>query len=95
MGLALEQSTLNGRKDVQAARGRPRLSGPVLVALLFAALGIGLSVAGLWRDHNLSLRNIVLAVFFGGFVWGLISWAIATAVVHVEEDVASGEDEDA
>jgi hypothetical protein len=69
--------------------------GPVAVGLLFAALAIVLTTIGLWRDSNLSLRNLLLGVVLGGGTWGLISWAVATAVVQVEEDVAArgGEDE--
>ena len=80
----VEQSPVGGRRP----------SGPVLVGAFFAALAIGLTLVGLWRDHNLSLRNILLAVALGGGTWGLISWAIATAVVQVEEDMASRRDEE-
>ena len=72
---------------------RFRLSGPVTVGLFFALLAIVLSLVGLGRENNLSLRNIGLAIVLGGGTWGLISWAIATAVVQVEEDVASRKDE--
>ena len=66
-----------------------RLPGPLVVGLVCAALAILLSFVGLWRDHNLSLRNAILAIVLGGGTWGLISWAIATAVVQVDQDVAS------
>lgn len=79
-----ERSPVSGRRP----------SGPVMVGVLFAALAIVLTLVGLWRDHNLSLRNVLLAVVLGGGTWGLISWAIATAVVQVEEDIASRRDED-
>jgi hypothetical protein len=68
-----------------STRKRIRLSGPVAVGLFFALLGIGLSLVGLGREHNLSLRNVALAVVLGGGTWGLISWAIATAVVQVDK----------
>jgi hypothetical protein len=71
-----------------------RLSGPVLIAGVFALLAVVLTLLGLWRDHNLSLRNVVLALLLCGGTWGLVSWAIATVVVQVEEDVASGKDID-
>lgn len=79
----------------QAAKKRMRLSGPLAVGLVFALLAIVLSLLGLWREHNLSLRNIALAIVLGGGVWGLISWAIATAVVQVEEDVAADDNDSA
>lgn len=81
------------RNEQQSASKRVRLSGPVAVGLCFALLAIVLSLVGLGREHNLSLRNIALAIVLGGGVWGLISWAIATAVVQVEEDVAAQEDD--
>jgi hypothetical protein len=68
-----------------SAGKRIRLRGPVVVGLCFALLGIVLSLVGLGREHNLSLRNIALAVVLGGGTWGLISWAIATAAVQVDE----------
>ena len=67
--------------------GRP--NGPIIVGAFFAVLAIVLTFVGLWREHNLSLRNAVLGIVLCGGTWGLISWAIATAVVQVEEDVAS------
>jgi hypothetical protein len=76
-----------------SAKKRGRLSGPLAVGLFFALLAIVLSLVGLGRERNLSLRNIALAIVLGGGVWGLISWAIATAVVQVEEDVAAQEDD--
>ena len=82
-----------GALEVPGPR-RIRCSGPVLVGACFAGLAILLTLLGLWRAHNLSLQNVVLAVVLCGGVWGLVSWAIATAVVQVEEDVASGSDED-
>jgi len=73
---------------------RGRLSGPLRVGLFFAALAIVLTLLGLWRAHNLSLRNVLLGIALGGGTWGLVSWAIATAAAQVEEDVASRGDED-
>lgn len=74
----------------QGARERKsRLSGPVMVGLFFAVLAILLTIVGLWRAQNLSLRNILLAIALCGGTWGLVSWAIATAAVQVEEDVAA------
>jgi len=66
----------------------------VIVGGLFAAVAIVLTMLGLWRANNLSLRNALLAVALCGGAWGLVSWAIASAVVQVEEDSASRHDED-
>jgi hypothetical protein len=73
---------------------RGRLSSPVAVGLVFAAVATALSLIGLWRDDNLTLRNVALAIALGGGTWGLISWAIAWAVLDVEQDIASRGDGD-
>jgi uncharacterized membrane protein (DUF4010 family) len=82
------------RKAGQPVTSRRRFAGPAAVGAFFAALAIVLSIAGLWREHNLTLRNAALAIVLGGGTWGLISWAIASAVQQVEEDVASRRDRD-
>jgi hypothetical protein len=88
-----EHSKVQGVMEQSKARwGRP--TGPVIVGVFFAALAIVLTVVGLWREDNLSLRNVVLGVVLSGGTWGLVSWAIAAAVVQVEEDVASRKGED-
>lgn len=68
-----------------------RLSGPVKVGLLFAAIAIALSLFGIFTNPDIpaSPQSIVIATVISGLTWGLISWAIATAVVDVEEDVAA------
>lgn|GEM_PF-1369828 len=75
-----------------AKRGRPH--GPVIIGAFFAVLAIALTFVGLWREGNLSPHNVVLGIVLCGGTWGLVSWAIATAVVQVEEDVASGRGKD-
>ncbi len=78
----------------QPKKGKAGPSGPFVVGVFFAVLAIALMLVGLWREDNLSLRNILLGVVLGGGTWGLISWAIATAVLQVEEDVASRDGHD-
>ena len=73
---------------------RGQLKGPLAVGIAFAVLATVLSLIGLARSHNLTLRNAVLAAVVGGGAWGLVSWAIASAVVDVQDDVESGRDED-
>jgi len=68
---------------------------PVVVGACFAVLAIVLTLVGLWREDNLSLRNVALGIALGGGTWGLVSWAITTAVVQVEEEVALGRNKDA
>ncbi|MCZ7567914.1 MAG: hypothetical protein M5U01_04840 [Ardenticatenaceae bacterium] len=67
-----------------------RLSGPVKVGLMFALIAIALSLFGLFRnpDTPTTVRSILIATVISGGTWGLVSWAIATAIVDVEEDVA-------
>lgn len=76
----------------QGTTHKSKLSGPVKIGLFFAILAIALTLIGLWRADNLSLRNLLLAVVLCGGTWGLVSWAIATTVVQVEEDIASKKD---
>jgi hypothetical protein len=68
-----------------------RLSLPVRVGLAFALLGIVLAVVGILRG-NVPAKplSIFLALLISGGSWGLVSWAVATAVVDVERDVADG-----
>jgi len=85
--------------DVESTEQAPsprrlRIGGPVAVGLFFAAVAIVLSLIGLWREDNLTLRNAALAIALGGGTWGLISWAITAAVLDVEHDVASRGDDD-
>lgn len=82
-------------KGQPSAKERARPSGPLAVGLFFGLLAIVLSLLGLARERNLSLLNITLAIVLGGGVWGVISWAIATAVVHVEQDLVAGENHQA
>jgi hypothetical protein len=85
-----ENSTV--KKGHRRGARRARVGGPLAVGMIFAAVAIALSLIGLWRESNLTLRNVALAITLGGGTWGLISWAIASAVRDVEEDVASRRD---
>ncbi len=73
-----------------------RMSGPLKVGLAFAIIAVVMAVIGLARGSDtapLTARSVAMAVVISGGTWGLISWAIATAVVEVERDVANAEDE--
>ncbi len=70
----------------EPAKKKSWLRGPVGVGVFFGLLAIGLSLVGLGRAGNLSLRNAALAIVLGGGVWGVIAWAIATAAVDAEEE---------
>jgi hypothetical protein len=66
-----------------------RLSGPVKVGLVFAALGIILTIIGILRDSTTPVTAWSLGIgsLISGLTWGLVSWAIATAAVEVENDL--------
>ena len=61
--------------------------GPVKVGLAFAIIAIVMALIGLLRGSSttpLTARSILMAVLISGGTWGVVSWAIATAVVEVE-----------
>lgn len=72
-----------------------RLDGPLKVGLVFAALGIILTIVGILRDPTTPVTAWSLGVgsLISGLTWGLVSWAIATAAVEVESDVNQAEAE--
>ncbi|OIO88914.1 MAG: hypothetical protein AUK03_15415 [Anaerolineae bacterium CG2_30_64_16] len=65
---------------------------PVRVGMICAALGIALAVIGILRGNvPANPLSICLALLISGGSWGVVSWAVATAAVDVERDVAEGE----
>jgi hypothetical protein len=69
-----------------------RLSLPLRVGLICAALGIILAIVGILRGNvPLNPLSIFLALLISGGAWGVVSWAVTTAVVDVERDIAEGE----
>ncbi len=74
-----------------------RLNGPLKVGLVFAALGIILTIVGIFRDPTTPVTAWSLGIgsLISGVTWGLVSWAIATAAVEVENDVSQAEAETA
>jgi hypothetical protein len=72
-----------------------RLDGPLKVGLSFAVLGIVLTLIGIFRDPSTPITawSIGMGSLISGGVWGVISWAIATAAVEVEEDVQQAQAE--
>jgi len=73
-----------------------RLNGPLKVGIGFALLGIILTLIGIFRDPTTPVTawSIIVGSLISGGVWGLVSWAIATAAVEVEEDVQQAQRED-
>ncbi len=77
------------QKDPAPSR---RFSLPLRVGLIFALAGLALAVIGIIRGNvPLNPVSIFLALAISGLSWGVVSWAIATAVVDVETDIAAGE----
>jgi hypothetical protein len=69
-----------------------RLSLPLRIGLLAAALAIMLALVGIARGNvPLNPLSILLALLISGGSWGLVAWAVATAAVDVESDVAEAE----
>ena len=73
-----------------------RLNGPTKIGIVFAAAGILLTVVGVFRDPTTPVTAWSLGVgaLISGGTWGVVSWAIATAAVEVERDVAAAEPKD-
>jgi hypothetical protein len=73
-----------------------RLNGPIKIGLVFAAVGILLTVIGVFRDPTMPVNawSLGMGALISGGTWGLVSWAIATAAVEVERDVAEAKGKD-
>ncbi len=73
---------------------RRRLSLPIRIGLGFGLLGLILTVVGIVRGtvppHPAS---IAVALLIGGGVWFVVSWAVASAAVDVEHDLAASTEE--
>jgi len=65
-----------------------RLSTPVRIGLIFALLGLTLTVIGIVRGVvPMQPLSILVALLIGGGVWFVVSWAVASAAVDVESDL--------
>ena len=67
-----------------------RMSGPVRIGLIVGLAGALLTVVGLFVGDfvPLTLQSLLLGVLLGGGSWGVVSWAIAAAVVDAIADEA-------
>jgi hypothetical protein len=72
-----------------------KLDGPLKIGLIFALLGIILTIIGIFRDPTTPITawSLGMGSLISGVVWGLVSWALATAAVEVEEDVQQAQAE--
>lgn len=76
----------------QPKLGFGRLELPLRVGLICAAAGLVLAIVGIVRGTvPLNPLSIFLALLISGGSWGVVSWAVATAVVDVERDIAADE----
>ncbi len=65
-----------------------RVSLPIKIGLVFGALGLVLTIVGIFRGQvPMAPANIAVALLLGGGVWFIIAWAVATAAVDVETEV--------
>ena len=63
---------------------------PVKIGLTFAALGIILVIVGILRGNvPMNPASMAVALLIGGGMWFLVSWAVATAAMDVEADMAA------
>ena len=63
---------------------------PVRIGLAFAALGIILVIVGILRGNvPMNPASMAVALLIGGGMWFLVSWAVATAAMDVEADMAA------
>jgi hypothetical protein len=81
-------------EQAHQSRGRnlwQRMNGPAKIGAIFAGLGIVLTVIGVFRDPTTPVTawSIGMGALISGLTWGVVSWAIATAAVEVERDLAS------
>lgn len=75
--------------------GWQTLNGPLKIGLSFAGIAIVLTIVGIFRDPStpITVWSLTVGSLISGFVWGIVSWAIATAAVTVENDVAAARKE--
>jgi len=66
---------------------------PLRVGLICAGLAMALAIVGIARGTvPLNPLSIFLALLISGGSWGVVSWAVTTAVVDVEHDLAEDKD---
>lgn len=70
-----------------------KLGTPVRVGIGFALAGLALTVVGIVRGNvPANPASVAMALLIGGGVWFVVSWAVATAAVDVESDIATADE---
>ncbi|MGE5601544.1 MAG: hypothetical protein ACM30E_00745 [Nitrososphaerales archaeon] len=65
------------------------------VGLIFAAAGIVLAIVGILKGTvPPNPLSIFLALLISGGSWGIVSWAVTTAIMDVERDAGEEKDVD-
>jgi hypothetical protein len=71
-----------------------QLSIPLRIGIAFGLIGLALTVVGIVRGNvPANPASIGMALLIGGGVWFVVSWAVATAAVDVERDLADAQDD--
>ena len=71
-----------------------RMSTALKVGIIFGLIGVAFTVVGIVRGTVPSNpASIAMALLIGGGVWFVVSWAVATAAVDVEQDLAEASEE--
>jgi hypothetical protein len=71
-----------------------KLSTPLKVGLVFGLIGLALTIVGIVRGTvPPNPASIAIALLIGGGVWFVVSWAVATAAVDVEKDLAEAQEQ--
>ncbi len=69
-------------------------SVPLRVGIVAALVAIGLSIFGMIKNTGIASLNpvsLLLVILIAGGSWGVVAWAITTAVYDVEADIAEEE----
>ena len=70
-----------------------KLNGALKVGIGFGLVGLALTIVGIVRGNvPPNPASIAMALLIGGGIWFLVSWAVATAALDVETDLATAED---
>ena len=65
-----------------------KLSGPLKIGLIVGLIGALLTVIGLIKGDWVPLTpwSLFFGILIGGGVWGVVSWAIATAASDASKE---------